>query len=105
MADLVRCSSRKRKSSVHFVFLRFRFANQLVSNVEHSTVSSLFEVLVWIISLLHSAVLNIIRHNSTCYPGIVCDGTEKSFYDCKYDPTQATAKNRDLSAYHYSMYR
>lgn len=34
------------------------------------------------------AVLNPIRHNSTCYPGILCDGTETNFYDCKYDRTQ-----------------
>ncbi|CAF0791242.1 unnamed protein product [Adineta steineri] len=31
------------------------------------------------------AFLNPIRFNSTCYPGILCDGTEKDFYDCKYD--------------------
>lgn len=38
------------------------------------------------------AVLTPIRHNATCYPGIICDGTEKEFYECKYDRTQ-TAKN------------
>ncbi|CAF3037272.1 unnamed protein product [Rotaria sp. Silwood2] len=44
------------------------------------------------------AILNPIRHNSTCYPGILCDGTEKDFYECKYDRTQTSNIVSDLFA-------
>ncbi|CAF3951465.1 unnamed protein product [Rotaria sordida] len=44
------------------------------------------------------AILNPIRYNSTCYPGILCDGTEKDFYECKYDRTQTSNNASDLFA-------
>jgi hypothetical protein len=44
------------------------------------------------------AVPNPIRFNSTCYPGILCDGTETDFYDCKYDRAQAGKSITDLFA-------
>ncbi len=47
---------------------------------------------------LYKAVLNRIRHNSTCYPGIICDGTETSFYGCKYDRTQVSTNMDDSFA-------
>ncbi len=47
---------------------------------------------------IHEAVLTPIGSNSTCYPGIVCDGTEKSFYDCKYDRSLALIDKGDLFA-------
>jgi len=45
-----------------------------------------------------AAVLNPIRYNSTCYPGILCDGTETNFYECKYDRVQTTNTVSDLYA-------
>ncbi|CAF2689222.1 unnamed protein product [Rotaria sp. Silwood2] len=39
-----------------------------------------------------------ILKNSTCYPGIVCDGTEKNFYDCKYDRSQILSGSNNLVA-------
>jgi hypothetical protein len=47
---------------------------------------------------LYLAVLNPIRHNATCYPGIICDGTENNFYDCKYDRAQASSNASELFA-------
>ncbi|UJR30136.1 hypothetical protein I4U23_017677 [Adineta vaga] len=44
------------------------------------------------------AFLNPIRFNSTCYPGILCDGTEKDFYDCKYDRSLASSDIKELFA-------
>ncbi|CAF1651115.1 unnamed protein product [Adineta ricciae] len=44
------------------------------------------------------AFLNPIRFNSTCYPGILCDGTEKDFYDCKYDRSLASGDISELFA-------
>ncbi|CAF4516867.1 unnamed protein product, partial [Didymodactylos carnosus] len=44
------------------------------------------------------AVLNQIKHTATCYPGIICDGTEKSFYECKYDRSLTTKNISELSA-------
>jgi hypothetical protein len=43
-------------------------------------------------------MLNPIRYNSTCYPGILCDGTEKEFYDCKYDRSLASSNISELFA-------
>ena len=48
--------------------------------------------------VLHLAFLNPIRFNSTCYPGILCDGTEKDFYDCKYDRSLASSDISELFA-------
>ncbi|CAF3695294.1 unnamed protein product [Rotaria socialis] len=36
------------------------------------------------------AILNPILRNSTCYPGILCNGKETDLYQCKYDPTQTS---------------
>jgi hypothetical protein len=51
-----------------------------------------------ILFLFFLAAINPIRFNSTCYPGILCDGTETDFYDCKYDRTQAATNISDLFA-------
>ena len=44
------------------------------------------------------AVLNPIRNNSTCHPGIMCDGTESTFFECKYERPKATDKDSELLA-------
>ncbi|CAF0892529.1 unnamed protein product [Adineta steineri] len=44
------------------------------------------------------AILTPIGANSTCYPGILCDGTETSFHDCKYQRSQTTITTSDLFA-------
>ncbi|CAF1196928.1 unnamed protein product, partial [Didymodactylos carnosus] len=44
------------------------------------------------------AVLNQIKYNSTCYPGIICDGSENDFYECKYDRSQAGKNISELFA-------
>lgn len=44
------------------------------------------------------AILNPIRHNSTCYPGIVCDGTETTLTGCKYDRELASTEPEHLYA-------
>ncbi len=46
----------------------------------------------------YQAVLNPIRHDATCYPGIVCDGTETTFFGCKYDRTQISTNISSLFA-------
>jgi len=48
--------------------------------------------------LFYLAILNRIRNNATCYPGILCDGTETDFYDCKYDRKLAANNASDLFA-------
>jgi hypothetical protein len=47
---------------------------------------------------LYQAILNPILYNATCYPGIICDGTENSFFNCKYDRAQTSTKITDLFA-------
>ncbi|CAF2071672.1 unnamed protein product [Rotaria magnacalcarata] len=44
------------------------------------------------------AVLTPILNNSTCYPGIICDGTEKTFYDCKFDRSKVSSNVNELFA-------
>ncbi len=54
---------------------------------------------LFILSLLfYQAVLNPILDNATCYPGIVCDGTENTFFDCKYDRSQISTTVSGLFA-------
>lgn len=47
---------------------------------------------------IYLAILNPIRRGSTCYPGIICDGTEKTLTNCKYDRELASTKPEDLYA-------
>jgi len=47
---------------------------------------------------IYLAILNPIQHGSTCYPGIICDGTETTLTDCKYDRELASTKPQDLYA-------
>ncbi|CAF1003146.1 unnamed protein product [Adineta ricciae] len=44
------------------------------------------------------AVLTPVGSNSTCYPGILCDGTESNFHECKYERPQTTIDHGDLFA-------
>jgi hypothetical protein len=63
----------------------------------HNTVNRISDHLLFIF-FFALAVLNPIQRNSTCYPGILCDGTENDFYDCKYDRAQVAKNTRDLFA-------
>jgi hypothetical protein len=77
--------------------LSFRFANQLVFLAELNTVNTFFLQFCYSF-FIYSAVLNPVGLNSTCYPGIICDGTENSFYDCKFDRSQISTNISHLFA-------
>jgi hypothetical protein len=52
----------------------------------------------FILSLLFYQAFTVeILDNATCYPGIICDGTENGFFDCKYDRAHVSNKG-SLSA-------
>jgi len=66
--------------------------------VVHNTVNKIEKKQINFYIVFCLAVLNLIRHNSTCYPGILCDGTENDFYDCKYDRAQLSNNASTLFA-------
>jgi hypothetical protein len=101
MADLVRLTMTREENRLidkNRIF-SVRFANRLAWNAELNMVVNCVDVVCTILMFsFYSAALNPIRHNATCYPGIICDGSEKDFYDCKYDRTQSTRNMTDLFA-------
>ncbi|UJR16349.1 hypothetical protein I4U23_003254 [Adineta vaga] len=44
------------------------------------------------------AILTSVGANSTCYPGILCDGTETNFHECKYERSLTATNTNDLFA-------